>query len=53
MKQNVMLLLATFVLIVVCVLAIINPKHKAMADGGGGGPIPPCGTVICPAGPAN
>ena len=48
MKLNVLLLLATIVLIAVCALAIAKPKHAVLADSGGGGPIPPCGTVICP-----
>lgn len=51
MKLNFSVLLATFLLIVVCAVAITHPRQSVMAkrpqptvlaDGGGGAPTPPC-----------
>jgi hypothetical protein len=51
MKLNMLVLLATFLLIAIAAIAIMHPQPsvmvnkpqpKVMADGGGGAPTPPC-----------
>lgn len=48
MKKNLVILFASLMLMIVCTIALLHPKTQVLADGGGGGPVPPCPTKICP-----